>query len=168
MRFRSPIWTSRAVALALLAAQPSQAAQQQPPAEGTSIGDKAENVARQPLKDVGMMRANPPQLLIDAQAAPYSLAGLRGCRALRTALAELEALLGPDVDEVDPKGEALSTRLAEAGASTLVNGLIPFRGLVREASGAAEADRRLRAMILAATARRGFLKGVAQTRKCPD
>jgi hypothetical protein len=75
-------------------------------------------------------------------------------------------VLGPDVDAVDEHGDALPTRLAEAGAKSIVNALIPFRGLVREASGAAEADRKFRMMVAAGMARRGYLKGVAGMRKC--
>ena len=57
-------------------------------------------------------------------------------------------------------------KLAEAGGKTIVNTIIPFRGLVREVSGAAPAERRLDAAIKAALARRGFLRGVATARKC--
>ena len=49
---------------------------------------------------------------------------------------------------------------------TVVNSLIPFRGLVREISGAAPAERRLNAAIQASFARRGFLRGVATGRGC--
>ena len=41
-----------------------------------------------------------------------------------------------------------------------------FRGLVREATGAAEADRKFRMMVAAGMARRGWLKGIAKERKC--
>ena len=50
----------------------------------------------------------------------------------------------------------------------MVNSLIPFRGVVREVSGAAAADRRLTAATQAGFARRGFLRGVHQTRGCRD
>jgi hypothetical protein len=112
------------------------------------------------------MRENPPEVLRDAQKAPYTLAGLKSCADLRRAIGELDVVLGPDVDAVDDQGDALPTRLAEAGARSIVNALIPFRGLVREASGAAEADRKFRMMVAAGMARRGYLKGVAHQRKC--
>ncbi len=41
-----------------------------------------------------------------------------------------------------------------------MNSLIPFRGLVREVSGAGPAERRLNAAIDAGIARRGFLRGL--------
>jgi len=131
-----------------------------------ALGDRAENVARQPIRDIGLMREYPPEVLKDAQKAPYTLAGLKGCADYRAAIAELDAVLGPDVDAVDAEGDALPTRLAEAGAKSIVNALIPFRGVIREASGAAEADRKFRIMVASGMARRGFLKGVATTRRC--
>ena len=130
------------------------------------LEQKAEGVVRQPIKDIGLMRENPPEVLKDAQKAPYTLAGLKSCADLRRAVGELDVVLGPDVDAVDDQGDALPARLAEAGAKSIVNALIPFRGLVREASGAAEADRKFRMMVAAGMARRGYLKGVAGQRKC--
>ncbi len=128
---------------------------------------KAEGVARQPLKDVGLMRENPPEVLKDAQRAPYSLNGLKRCHDFHRAIGRLDEVLGPDVDAVNDQGDALPGRLAEAGAKSIVNALIPFRGLVREASGAAEADRKFRMMVAAGVARRGYLKGIARERRCP-
>jgi hypothetical protein len=48
----------------------------------------------------------------------------------------------------------------------VVNSIIPFRGVVRELSGSAEADRRLQAATDAGIARRGFLRGVQRIRGC--
>jgi hypothetical protein len=155
------------VSALLLAAAPPLLAQAQPQQSGAErLGDKAEEVARQPIKDVGLMRENPPEVLRDAQKAPYTLAGIRSCADIKRAIAELDTVLGPDVDAVDAVGDALPARLAEAGAKSIVNALIPFRGLIREASGAAEADRKFRIMVAAGIARRGYLKGIAHQRKC--
>jgi hypothetical protein len=155
------------ISMLLLAAAPPLLAQAQPQQSGgDKLEQKAEGVVRQPMKDIGLMRENPPEVLKDAQKAPYTLAGLNSCGDLRRAIGELDVVLGPDVDAVDDQGDALPTRLAEAGAKSIVNALIPFRGLVREASGAAEADRKFRMMVAAGMARRGYLKGVAETRKC--
>ena len=52
------------------------------------------------------------------------------------------------------------------GPKTVVNAIIPFRGLVREISGAAPEQRRLNDAIDAGFARRGFLRGIATSRKC--
>lgn len=162
MRFRLQTSIS---SLLLLLAVPA-AAQQQPEDDAERIGRKAESIARQPMLDVGLMRENPPEVLKDAQKAPYTLAGLKRCQDLKRAIGELDVVLGPDVDAVDERGDALPERLAEAGAKSIVNSLIPFRGIVREATGAAEADRKFRMMVASGMARRGYLKGVARERKC--
>ena len=60
--------------------------------------------------------------------------------------------------------ENRASKIAEAGGKTIVNSLIPFRGLVREVSGAAPAQRRLNAAIDAGYARRGFLRGLAKAK----
>jgi hypothetical protein len=155
--------------LALIcAASPGMAQNQGKPQQTNAerLGDKAEGVVRQPMKDVGLMRENPPEVLKDAQKAPYTLVGLKRCPDFKRAIADLDEVLGPDVDEVDEQGDALPTRLAEAGAKSIVNALIPFRGLVREASGAAEADRKFRMMVASGVARRGYLKGIAKGKGC--
>lgn len=135
-------------------------------AQESDLERRAESVARQPLKDVGLMRENPPEVLLDAQRAPYTLNGLKRCQDFQRAIGQLDVVLGPDVDAISDSSEILPARLAEAGARSVVNAFIPFRGLVREASGAAEADRRFRVMVAAGMARRGFLKGIASERKC--
>lgn len=145
---------------------PLLAQAQQPETDADRLERMAEGVVRQPIRDFGLIRENPPEVLRDAQKAPYTLVGIRTCADLQHAVGELDAALGPDVDAVNEQGDALPARLAEAGARSIVNAFIPFRGLVREASGAAQADRKFRMMVAAAMARRGFLKGVAHSRKC--
>ena len=77
-------------------------------------------------------------------------------------LGELDRALGPDFDDAPQKGDSI----AKAGGKAVVNSIIPFRGVVREISGAAAADRRLAAATDAGIAQRGFLRGVYQTRRC--
>ena len=79
---------------------------------------------------------------------------------------ELNEILGPDFASADDKKENRAGKLAEAGGKSIVNALIPFRGLIREISGAAPAKRRLDAAIDAGFARRGFLRGVYRARGC--
>lgn len=128
--------------------------------------DKAEQILRQPLKDIGIVSEKAPALLAAAVESPYTLSGLRNCRDYRRAVNELTEVLGPDIDAKDEKGQPLHGRLAEAGGRSVVNALIPFRGLVREATGAAENDRRLQRALIAGGARRSFLKGYASARGC--
>ncbi len=145
----------------LLLASPVMAQQ----SDGEAVEAAAEAALRQPLKDFGITSDKAPALLLAAQADPYGLKGLKGCADYRRAIADLNEVLGPDVDMAQP-GRPLSGRLAEAGAGAALGAVIPFRGLVREATGAAETERRLRATVIAGGARRSFLKGYAKGRGC--
>ena len=49
----------------------------------------------------------------------------------------------------------------------MVGSFIPFRGLIREISGANEQERKLQLAIYAGSTRRSFLKGVGYQRGCP-
>jgi hypothetical protein len=118
------------------------------------------------VRDVGVAPTKIPQVLLDASRNPYSLKGLRTCRQIAAAHYALSDVLGPDLRAGDGKKENRAGKLAEAGGQTVVNSLIPFRGLVREISGAAPAQRRLKRAVDAGYARRGFLRGVHQTRGC--
>jgi len=129
-------------------------------------GKRAGEIATQPVRDVGAQKIDIPLPIQQAAAAPYSLKGLRTCAQLNRAIFELNDVLGPDYDGAVAVHENKAGKLAEAGGKTIVNTIIPFRGLVREISGAAPAERRLNADIRAGFARRGFLRGVATARKC--
>lgn len=72
-------------------------------------------------------------------------------------------MLGPDYDFLDrPEGELRPGNIAKG----LVGSLIPFRGIVREVTGAAGDERDLLYAITAGMTRRGFLKGLGKGRGC--
>jgi hypothetical protein len=137
-----------------------------PPSPGSHVRDTAQDIVTQPARDVGVSKVKIPTVLAKASDAPYSLEGLKTCRQILGAVQELNLALGPDFHAGDKYQENRMAKLAEAGGTTVVNSFIPFRGLVREATGAAPADRRLRAATSAGYARRGFLRGVYLNRKC--
>ncbi|PZU08739.1 hypothetical protein [Sphingomonas sp.] len=143
----------------------AQAAAQ--PQSGTEqVIDRGGQIATRPAVDVGVKKTEIPPVLIRAANNPYATAGAANCAQIRSSLANLNAVLGPDFQAGATTKENEAGKLAEAGGKTLVNGLVPFRGLVREISGAAPAERRLNAAISAGHARRGFLRGLAVARKC--
>jgi molybdopterin synthase catalytic subunit len=73
-------------------------------------------------------------------------------------------VLGADYDIAEEDGEK---RLSEGRiGQSVVGAFIPFRGIVREATGAAENDRTLRAAYTAGMARRAFLKGLGIGKGC--
>lgn len=127
---------------------------------------KAGEIASQPVRDLGALRSDIPEILVSASADPYSLKGIRTCKQISAAVSALNSVLGPDFLAGDSNPENRAGRLAAAGGRTVVNSLLPFRGLVREVSGAAPAERRLEAAVDAGYARRGFLRGVHRKQGC--
>lgn len=152
--------------LLIAAATPLHAAQepqQEPDKPVTDRDVSAGDVVRTPFSDLNLRRGDIPPLLIAAQADPYGVAGLRKCGQLTAAIADLDAVLGDDIDlPTDGKSKLSAGRVAQAA----VGGFIPFRGLIREISGANEQDRRLLLAVQAGFARRAFLKGFGQARGC--
>lgn len=121
------------------------------------------DVAKTPLTDLNLAKDPIPALLLSAAAAPYASEGLDGCGELGGAIAELDALLGPDLDVADEDRDDISVgRIAKSA----VGSFIPFRSIVREISGAADHQRQFEAAIVAGAIRRGYLKGVGQQMGC--
>lgn len=144
----------------------TQKAPAQPESAARRFGNEAVGIASQPARDVGMSRREIPPAVLKASQDPYGLTGLKTCKQLASALGELNQELGPDFQRGSIYHENRMAKLAEAGGKTVVNSFIPFRGLVREVTGAAPADRKLSAAVDAGYARRGFLRGVYTTRNC--
>uniref|UniRef100_B0SY08 Uncharacterized protein n=1 Tax=Caulobacter sp. (strain K31) TaxID=366602 RepID=B0SY08_CAUSK len=132
----------------------------------TEARKKSVEIGTQPARDVGVMKREIPPILVKAQNDPYSLKGMKTCRQLATEVTSLNEVLGPDYVVGNEVKENRAGKLAEAGGKTVVNAIIPFRGLVRELTGAAPADRRLNAALDAGYARRGFLRGVHAKQGC--
>jgi hypothetical protein len=109
-----------------------------------------------------------PAKLREIEGDPYSLSGLRTCAALQDEVRQLDAVLGPDVNEKvaektrDQKREETAGRVAQ----TVAGSAIPFGGLIGEVTGANAERRRYAVAIYAGTVRRGFLKGVGLERGC--
>jgi hypothetical protein len=123
----------------------------------------AGEVASQPVRDVGLAKTKIPPVLLEASDGPYDLTGMGSCAAIANEIRALSHEIGPDFDSGKPGRKA---SLAKVGGAAVVNSLIPFRGVVREVSGAAAADRALLAAQQAGFARRGFLRGVGLSRHC--
>lgn len=150
-----------ALALALLAA-PAVAQEEQEPAANRT--PDAEDVAMTPITDLNLRKDEIPGVLLAAAADPYASVNLKKCADIAAALAPLDAALGPDMDVARDESERVS---AGAVAKSVVASFIPFRGVLRELTGAAEHQRDFQAAIYAGAVRRGFLKGLGQQMKCP-
>jgi hypothetical protein len=124
----------------------------------------AREVAKTPLRDLNIDARDIPEVLKAAAAAPYATAGLGKCAKVVSAIAELDMVLGADYDIAEDDG---GDRISEGRiGQSLVGSVIPFRGILREVTGAAEADRNLREAYTAGMVRRSFLKGWGLGRGC--
>lgn len=152
--------TLRLTALAaLLAAGPAVSAHAQVIPE-----PDATEVAKTPLRDFNVDARDIPDVLLLAVRDPYAAAGTATCDAIVTEVAALDDVLGADYDIAQHDG---SDRFSEGRiAQGMVGSVIPFRGILREVTGAADNDRALRAAYTAGMVRRSFLKGLGMGRSC--
>ena len=128
---------------------------------------RAEDVVTSPLADVNLKKHDVPVVLEAALEKPYDRAGLRSCKGLSNAIAELDGALGDDIDVAYAKtDEEKAGNSAGAVAKSLIGSFIPFRGVIREISGANAQDRAWQRALYAGAVRRAFLKGVGEQRGC--
>lgn len=123
----------------------------------------AKEIVETPATDLNIKKDQIPLLLVAAQQRPYTLSGLGTCQRLAAAIGELDTVLGDDVDLPQSEGRRMS---AGRVAQSVVGSFIPFRGVIREVSGANAHDREMQAAIIAGVARRSFLKGIGQGKGC--
>lgn len=121
------------------------------------------DIAKTPTTDLNITKEEIPPVLIAAVEKPYDLRGLDKCPPLVAAVQELDSILGPDFDLPQEARERVSPGRV---AKWMVSSFIPFRGLIRELSGANAQERAVQAAIQAGLARRGFLKGLGAARQC--
>lgn len=142
-------------------------AQAQAGEKKNSVGTDALDALTQPLSDLNLRNKDIPAILAEAQQAPYDLAGVTDCASAFAAVSRLDEVLGPDVDAPDEEGDSIVGKGLELGGNVL-GGLIPFRGIVRQLSGANAERARWEASIFAGVTRRSYLKGFARGLGCPS
>jgi hypothetical protein len=159
----APACAALAAAGPALAEPPAAAsAEKDAPKPITQRDPTAADVVATPVTDLNLKKNEIPAVLVAAEADPYGLPAGR-CPGLTAAIRELDAVLGDDVDIAQASRGRMS---AGKVAQSVVGSFIPFRGLIREVSGANEQQRRLQSAINAGMARRSFLKGVGLQRGC--
>lgn len=157
---RTSRWASVVSLASMLAATPATARAQD------AVRDSEPgvvDVAKTPLTDLNLAQDPIPELLLAAAAAPYASEGLTGCGEIGGAIAELDAVLGPDLDIAEEDRDDISVgRIAKSW----IGSFIPFRSIVREVTGAADHQRDFEAAIMAGLIRRGYLKGLGEEKGC--
>lgn len=129
-----------------------------------SVGEDAVDAVTQPLSDLNLRNKEIPLILKLARDEPYNLTEVESCEAVRTEVARLDEVLGPDADQPAERAGILNRGLRAGG--NVLGGMIPFRGVVRQVSGANAQAKRWEAAIYAGVARRSFLKGYMVGQGC--
>jgi len=161
------IWPARLLApiagAGLALAAPASAQGEDPPKPVTDDTITAGDVAVTPIEDLNLKKDKIPQLLLDAQQDPYSTEGLKRCAQYAAAVSELDVILGPDFDIATADQRRVT---AGSVAKSVVGSFIPFRGVIREISGANKHEQEFRDAIVAGVMRRAFLKGMGLKLGC--
>jgi hypothetical protein len=132
------------------------------------------SAATTPLSDLNIIRADIPDILVEAQEHPYLAPADAGCGSIAAEIRKLDEVLGADLDApaaddapslLDRSGDFAEDQAVGAVQRT-AEGLIPFRGWVRKLSGAERYSKRVSASITAGSVRRAFLKGISSSRQC--
>ena len=116
--------------------------------------------------DLGLLGPETPATLTEAAKAPYMVPPGADCAWLRSQIASLDLVLGPDVD-IPPAPRNPGDQIERTAGDALA-GMVPYRGVIRWMTGAGRKERARTQAVLAAAARRGFLKGVAWSRACGE
>ncbi|WP_071961200.1 hypothetical protein [Aurantiacibacter gangjinensis] len=116
-----------------------------------------------PLSDLNLARDPIPEILVWANENTYRSEGMEDCANIRSGIADLDAVLGDDLDAAGPEERRLR---AGNVAQRVVGSFIPFRGIIREISGANSHEYRFRQAIAAGMMRRAYLKGLGEARGC--
>jgi len=143
----------------------SQTSTPEPAENGNEAGRAMGDIVTTPLQDTNLRKKRIPEVLELARGGPYEMAGLSSCALINRNIAALSGVLGKDFDTPEDRRPNRGRQAASVGKS-VVESFIPFRGVIREASGAAAAQREWDAAVDAGIARRGFLRGVARSRGC--
>jgi hypothetical protein len=166
------IVAATALTTATALAQPPPPAKASEPVR-TSDQLKRESVAgaaTAPLRDLNVMRAQIPDVLLQAMADPYGRPPRNyRCAQLIAMVRPLDDALGADIDRINIEDQDMTERSRETAlgaAADLASDAIPFRGWVRKLSGAERHDRLVRDAITAGAVRRAYLKGLGESKGC--
>jgi hypothetical protein len=139
----------------------------------TQTRDGLPDAAMSPLEDLNLKRDPIPPVLA-AIKNPYDLPEDVSCSEITLMLAELDAALGPDWDTEDPDERLRTEKLADSASQAALDtvaseasSLIPFRSLVRRATGAAAYQKKYNLAYKIGAQRRAFIKGIGLARDCP-
>jgi hypothetical protein len=129
-----------------------------------STAAQAVDAITSPLSDLNLRGKAIPAVLLRAQTQPYDLSSVPDCEAVRSEIARLERVLGPDADTPADGAGVVGSGLKAGG--NMLSGMIPFGGLVRQFSGANARRTEWKSAVYAGVARRSYLKGYGKGLAC--
>ena len=131
------------------------------------------DAALSPLEDFNLRRDKIPELLASAQS-PYDEPHDLSCPQIAFMIRQLDSVLGHDWDTEDPDERLRTEKLADSASAAALGtvasqarGLIPFRSLVRQATGADSHQKRYNRAFKIGAQRRAYLKGYGLAKGCP-
>lgn len=134
--------------------------------------ENLEGAVAAPLRDLNVLRTKIPPVLLEAMADPYYRPPSKKltCGDIDGLIEPLDQALGADLDEPSKDQDDLVQKghgavLGVVAGAT--SGAIPFRGWIRKLSGAEKHDSYVQAAVTAGAVRRGYLKGLGESRGCP-
>jgi hypothetical protein len=128
--------------------------------------------AASPIRDLNIKNPDVPEELAKVEN-PYALPARLSCASLLEEVYELEEAISENSPGTVGSLHANKTRAgnlgnaADATTKAIASSLIPFRGVVRLASGATYKAKRKRKADQLGRERIGFLVGVGSARRCP-
>lgn len=160
-----------------------------PESTSSALPDKNDNLAtrtiagsfegaigavKSPFEDLNLVRNEIPAELEKLSGSPYALPSPLQCKVLKQEIAQLDSLLGPDMapkiakdDDIDYAEEGAG--LLQGQAVGFVAGkasIIPFRGVVRQITGAARHSKEYARAYESGKLRRAYIKGISSALKC--
>ena len=172
-----------ALILAGCASAPSQKNAQKDASLGKNVSSAASSAMDQtqdgftdavlsPLEDLNLRKNEIPALLADMKS-PYDVPHNLSCDDIAGRVLALNRVLGSDWDAITPDERLRSQKLAERSAEATLGavasearGMIPFRGVVRYASGAEKYSKKYAKAFVIGAQRRAYLKGVGLANDC--
>ncbi|WP_146617166.1 hypothetical protein [Hyphomonas pacifica] len=139
----------------------------------TKTRDGLADAALSPLEDLNLRREEIPPILKGVES-PYELPTDLTCQDIQRLLAQLDTVLGPDWDTPSPDERLRTEKLADSASQATLNavasearGLIPFRGIIRQATGADSHQKKYNLAYKIGAQRRAYLKGMGLAKGCP-
>lgn len=135
--------------------------------------DKAFSAAMTPLEDIGLRKRKIPGILKVLREDPYALPPQLSCDTVKSEMADLTLVLGPDVDtpkvaltEEEQYREVGGNLLEDAvvGLVRSQTDFLPFRSILRRLTGANSHEKKVNQALEAGKLRRAYLRGLADAK----